>query len=114
MGCQYLVCEGGIEVYYEGMWKGDEREGPGFLVMDDPMFGKVSRDGYWKKGLEHGEFAIIHEGYNGKLSYKGSGNFKNGQLHGKYHMKYEDGRELDEFWSEGIKISDDRYQDQYL
>ena len=32
MGCQYLVCEGGIEIYYEGMWKNDQREGIGFLV----------------------------------------------------------------------------------
>ena len=78
------------------------------------MFGKVSRDGYWAKGLEHGEFAIIHEMYNEKLSYKGSANFMNGQLDGRYHMKYEDGREFDERWSMGIKISDDRYQDNHL
>ena len=75
--------------------------------MDDPMFGKISRDGNWKLGLEHGEFAIVHEGYNNTLSYKGSANFKDGQLNGVYHTVYEDGRHFEEVWSKGIKMSED-------
>lgn len=82
--------------------------------MNDSLFGRVQRDGNWRNGLEHGEFAIIHEAYNGKLSYKGTANFREGQLHGKYHTIYEDGREFSELWSKGVKISDERFQDDYL
>ena len=62
LGYQHQICKGGVDVYYQGEWKNDLRDGKSFSLIDYPNCGRVRRDGIWKKGLEHGEFTIIHEG----------------------------------------------------